>query len=67
MAAITNTPLMPAEEHIARFVDGDEKPVCEYIDGLLIPKPMGTKKHSQVQANITKLIGNRYDDTQPLT
>ena len=24
---------------------------------------MGTKKHCQVQANITKLIGSRYDET----
>ena len=63
MAAITNTPLVPIEEYISRFVDGGEKPACEYIDGVLIPKPMGTKKHSQVQANITNLIGNRYDET----
>jgi Uma2 family endonuclease len=63
MAAITNAPLVTAEEYIARFVDAGEKPACEYIDGVLLPKPMGTKKHSQVQANITKLIGNRYDET----
>jgi Uma2 family endonuclease len=63
MAAITSTPLVPAEEYIARFVEGGEKPVCEYMDGVLISKPMGTKKHSQVRANITKLIGNRYDET----
>jgi Uma2 family endonuclease len=24
---------------------------------------MGTKKHSQVQGNITRLVGDRYDDT----
>ena len=63
MAAITGTPLVALEEYIERFVEGGEKPTCEYMDGLLIPKPMGTKKHSQVQANITKLIGSRYDET----
>ncbi len=63
MAAITNTPLVPTEEYIARFVEGDEKPMCEFVNGVLLPKSMGTKKHSQVQANITKLIGNRYDET----
>ncbi len=63
MAAIPSTSLMPVEEYIARFVDGGEKPVCEYIDGVLFPKSMGTKKHSQVQANLTRLIGERYDET----
>ena len=51
------------EEYIARFVEGGEKPICEYEDGVLIPNPMGTKKHSQVQANIIRLIGERYDAT----
>ena len=62
MAAITHTPLAPAEEYISRFVEGGEKPTCEYVDGVLLPKSMGTKKHSQVQANIAKLIGSRYDE-----
>ena len=63
MSAITSTALVPVEEYIARFVDGGEKPTCEYVDGVLIPKSMGTKKHSQVQGNITRLIGDRYDET----
>ena len=61
-SAIANAPpLVSVEEYIARFVEGDEKPSCEYVDGELIPKPMGTKKHSQVQANITRILGNRYE------
>jgi len=63
MAAITSTPLVSVEQYIARFVDGSEKPTCEYEDGVLIPKATGTKKHSQVQANIVKLIGKLYDET----
>jgi Uma2 family endonuclease len=59
MAAITNAPLVSIDEYITRFVDGDEKPTCEYVDGLLIPKPMGTKKHSQVQINVGHLIRSR--------
>lgn len=55
MAAIVNTahePLVSVEEYIARFVDGNEKPMCEYVDGELIPKSMPTRKHGKVQANI---------------
>jgi Uma2 family endonuclease len=63
MAAISNPPLVSTEEYIARYVEGGERPSCEYVDGVLLPKPMGTKKHSHVQANITKLIGALYDET----
>jgi Uma2 family endonuclease len=63
MAAITSTHLVPVDEYIARFVDGGEKPTCEYIDGELIPKSTGSKKHSQVQSNLTKLIGYPHDET----
>jgi hypothetical protein len=44
MAANPSTPLVSVEEYIARFVDGDEKPTCEFEDGVLIPKAMGTKE-----------------------
>jgi Uma2 family endonuclease len=68
MAAITSTPLVTTEEYIARFVDGSEEPPCEYIDGVLLRKPMGTKKHSQVQVNIAALIRTQYKESlNPLT
>jgi Uma2 family endonuclease len=51
------------QEYISRFVHGNEKPCNEYVDGLLIPKSLGTKKHSQVQANVVWLIANKYDET----
>ena len=63
MAAITSAPLVTVEEYIARFVDGEEEPACEFVDGVLLEKPMGTKRHSQVQANIIKLVGQHYDET----
>ena len=63
MAAITSTPLVSVEEYIARFVDGGEKPTCEYVDGELLPKAMGTQEHRQVQANIIAAIRNRHNET----
>jgi len=62
MAAITSTPLVSVEEYIARFVDGGEKPTCEYLDGELVPKAMPSKKHCQVQANLTFLIRTGYGE-----
>lgn len=68
MAATTSPPLVSVEEYIARFVEGSEKPACEYVDGELVRKTMPSRKHSQVQVNIARLIGDRYDDTlNPLT
>ena len=63
MGAVTSAGLVSVEEYIARFLDAGEEPTCEFVDGVLIPKPLGTKKHSQVQANVTTLIGERYDET----
>ena len=60
MAAIASArPVSPAE-YIARFVNGGEKPICEYLDGELSPKPMPTKEHSQVQANVIFEIRRNY-------
>ena len=63
MAARKSAALAPTDEYIARFVEGNEKPMCEFVNGVLLPKAIGTKKHSQVQANITRLIGIRYEET----
>jgi Uma2 family endonuclease len=62
MATLASSPLVSIEEYVVRFIDGDEKPTCEYVDGELIPKPMGTKKHSQVQVNLTTLIRIGYGE-----
>lgn len=62
MAAITSPSVVPVDEYIARFVQGAEKPLREYVDGILSSKPMHTKKHSQVQANITKLIATQFGE-----
>jgi Uma2 family endonuclease len=62
MAASTSTPLVSVEEYIARFVEGGEKPICEYEDGELIPKSLSSKKCSQVQANLIRLIRRGHHD-----
>jgi Uma2 family endonuclease len=54
--------MVSVEEYIDRFIDGDEKPTCEYKDGVLVPKSLGTKKHSQVQPNLTTLFRISYGE-----
>jgi len=73
MAAITSSgsetegTSIPIEEYIARFVEAGEKPTCEYVDGELSPKPMGTKKHSKTQQNIQYYIRQKYGESfEPL-
>jgi Uma2 family endonuclease len=70
MAAISSTPLAPPD-YIARFIDGGEKPMCEYIEGELRPKPTASKEHSQVQANIVFNIrqqcGEQFEALPELT
>ncbi len=59
MAAIHPTTAetrLPVDEYVSRFVDRGEKPICEYLDGELLPKPMGIKQHSLVQMNIAFAI-----------
>jgi Uma2 family endonuclease len=58
-----NAALVSVDEYIARFVDGGEKPTCEYVDGQLIEKSMGTKNHSHVQINVSYLIRSKYNET----
>ncbi len=55
--------MVAIQEYIDRFVYGGEKPTCEYVDGELIPKSLGTKNHSQVQMNIGYLIRSQYQET----
>ncbi len=67
MAAVTSTPLISVEEYISRFVEGGEKPMCEYIDGELFPKSMATREHSQAQANIMRhVVLNNEEQFQAL-
>ena len=44
---------------LTTFLDLPEtKPASEYINGQVIPKPMPTGKHSQLQASVVTLIND---------
>lgn len=65
MATALSTPAVPevsVEEYIARFVEGNEKPTCEYLDGELFPKSMGTMNHARVQRNLARFLSEKYED-----
>lgn len=65
MATAFSTPAIPGisvEEYIARFAEGGEKPACEYLDGELFPKSMGTLNHALVQRNLSHFLFVKFDD-----
>lgn len=64
---LATEPFVSIEEYIRRFVYGEEKPVCEYVDGILIPKAMGTKPHATVQMNVAFYIRSSHPAFNPLT
>lgn len=39
-------------EHVESYALGGEKPVREYVDGVLVSKAYPTRSHSQVQSNM---------------
>ncbi len=49
---MSTTALIPVEEYLRRT----EKPNCEYIDGVLYPKPMPTTPHGRMQAILLMLL-----------
>lgn len=51
------------EEYISRFIDHAEKPAYEYVDGVLIPKPVASDDHSAVQSNLVFYLRARYNNT----
>jgi Uma2 family endonuclease len=46
------TALVPVEDYLRRT----EKPYCEYVDGVLHPKPMATLLHSLIQFTLQVLL-----------
>jgi Uma2 family endonuclease len=47
---------MSVEDYIKAYIDGGAKPACEYVDGFLIPKGMGNRKHSRIQRRLLELL-----------
>ena len=41
---------------VEEYLRTSYEPACEYVDGVLVPKAMGTRKHGKIQARILVLI-----------
>ena len=52
MSVAANTSLVSVEEYLGKSYD----PNCEYIDGVLRPKPMPTYEHAKMEYRTTSLI-----------
>jgi Uma2 family endonuclease len=55
---MTGSTLVSVEEYLST----NYKPNCEYVDGVLHPKPMGTRKHGKLQIWLGQLINERFPD-----
>ena len=44
---------------VAEYLAYRGKPNCEYIDGVMVPKAMGTRKHGRVQWRLCQLLEER--------
>ena len=54
---MSSTTLMPASDYVKTYIDGGARPQAEYVDGRLLPKGMGTRKHSRIQRRLLELLG----------
>ncbi len=52
------TGLISVEEYLTT----NYMPSCEYVDGVLHAKPMGTRKHGIIQARIAALINANFEN-----
>jgi len=53
---MTGSTLVSVEEYLSTSY----KPNCEYVDGVLYPKPMGTWKHGFLQSHLAMLINSGF-------
>jgi Uma2 family endonuclease len=51
--------LVSIQDYLRDYVYRDTKPMCEYVDGVLVPKGMGTFSHARVQARLAALLQGR--------
>jgi len=49
------------EDDVIRLLDGDDKHICELIDGVLVEKTMGSRE-SMIAAIVGRLLGNFVDE-----
>jgi len=50
---------------VTEFIALNDKPNCEWIDGVLRPKAWPTRKHGRMQGRVGTLIGQRYPGYSP--
>lgn len=53
---MATTVLIPVGEYVRQYIESGQKPACEYVDGLLVPKGMGNRKHSRLQRRLLELL-----------
>jgi Uma2 family endonuclease len=54
---MSSATLLPVGDYIKTYIDGGATPPVEYVDGRLLPKGMGTRKHSRIQRRVLELLG----------
>lgn len=47
---------------VSEYLGTEYDPNCEYIDGVLVQKPMPTTKHSRLQLKLGALIDSRFPE-----
>ena len=57
----SGTALVSEQEYLST----NYKPACDYIDGVLRQKSMGTRKHGVIQARLASLIEAAFSDFEP--
>jgi Uma2 family endonuclease len=51
---------------VEEYLRTSYEPRCEYVDGVLVPKAMGTRKHSKLQARIHDLTEKAFPHYEAL-
>ena len=51
----------------AEYLAYSGKPNCEYFDGVMVPKAMGTRKHAKIQWWLCQLLNERAAGFEPLS
>ena len=58
---MTTGTAVSVEEYLRTSYD----PPCEYVNGALVPKAMGTKKHGKIQRRLLRLIEDGFPNYEP--
>jgi len=52
----TSPSLISVQDYVRDYVSRETKPMCEYVEGVLVPKGMGTFAHARAQARLAALL-----------